>query len=35
MSGDLKLSAAGWLIAAILTIATFVLLGLMAKADRK
>ena len=35
MSGDLKLSAAGWLIAAILTIATFVLLGLMARTDRK
>ncbi len=35
MPGDLKLSAAGWLIAAVLTVATFVLLGLMARADRK
>jgi hypothetical protein len=35
MVGDLKLSATGYFIAAILTIATFALIFMLAKADRK
>jgi hypothetical protein len=35
MPGDLKLSAGGWLAAGILTVATIVLMALLARADRK
>lgn len=35
MPGDLKLSPTGWLAAALLTVMTFVVMGLMARADRK
>ncbi len=35
MPGDLKLSVTGWVAAALLTVITFVIMGLLARADRK
>ena len=35
MPGDLKLSASGWIVAGLLTIASILLMGLLARACRK
>lgn len=35
MPGDLKLSMMGWVAAGVLTVLTFVVMGLLARADRK
>ena len=35
MTGDLKLSATGWIAAGIFTFAAFALIGLLARAVRK